>query len=337
MSDQIYPGSPVMVKIDGSKVRAIREAKGLTQLYVATAVEVTTDTVSRWENKRYPSIKKENGIKLADALEVELDEILDLSTLQEDTDSEIRADSFPATDHATDQIGKSPDQLNRLQQNQSEKRSTPAKHFNFKVLFFALTLVLALLCIVVYYFLTSHGNVGNSAISVERIVAPHFIAGQPLPVFVQIEKSDQNAVSIIVKEQLPPGCRLGSVSPPPSGEDLGNTIKWLTRITGSTTFFFTVITEPTFQGSLHFSGVSRDTLSGDAAINIIGDSKSTSSLHHWADANGDNRISDEEILAVYDLLSSDTNQIIDLDLLEEIWLGDGYIWQPETQQFTIVQ
>ena len=334
MSDQIYPGSPVMVKIDGSKVRAIREAKGLTQLYVATAVEVTTDTVSRWENKRYPSVKKENGIKLAKALEVELDEILDVSTLQEDTDTEINADSFPATDHATDQ---SPDKVNRLQQNHYEKQSARAKRFNSKVLFFALPVVLVLLCIGLYYFLTGRGNVADSAISVERIVAPHFIAGQTLPVFVQIEKNDQNAVSIIVKEQLPPGCRMGSVSPPPSGEDLGNTIKWLTRITGSTTFFFTVITEPTFQGSLHFSGVSRDTLSGDAALNITGDSKSASSLHHWADANGDNRISDEEILAVYDLLSSDTNQIIDLDLLEEIWLGDGYIWQPEKQQFTIVQ
>ena len=333
MSDQIYPGSPVMVKIDGSKVRAIREAKGLTQLYVATAVEVTTDTVSRWENKRYPSVKKENGIKLAEALEVELDEILDVSTLQEDTDTEINADSFPATD----QIGQFPDKVNRLKQNHYEKQSARAKRFNSKVLFFALPVVLVMLCIGLYYFLTGRGNVADSAISVERIVAPHFIAGQPLPVFVQIEKNDQNAVSIIVKEQLPPGCRLGSVSPPPSGEDLGNTIKWLTRITGSTTFFYTVITEPTFQGSLHFSGVSRDTLSGDAALNITGDSKSASSLHHWADANGDNRISDEEILAVYDLLSSDTNQIIDLDLLEEIWLGDGYIWQPEKQQFTIVQ
>jgi transcriptional regulator with XRE-family HTH domain len=333
MSDQIYPGSPVMVKIDGSKVRAIREAKGLTQLYVATAVEVTTDTVSRWENKRYPSIKKENGIKLADALEVELDEILDVSTLQEDTDTEINADSSPATD----QIGQSPDQVNRIQQSQYGKRSTGTKRFNSKVLIYALPIFLVMVCIGVYYFLTGRGNVADSALSVERIVAPHFIAGQPLPVFVQIEKSDQKAVSIIVKEQLPPGCRLGSVSPPPSGEDLGNTIKWLTRITSSTTFFFTVITEPTFQGSLHFSGVSRDTLSGDAALNIIGDSKSASSLHHWADANGDNRISDEEILAVYDLLSSDTNHIIDLDLLEEIWLGDGYIWQPEKQQFTIVQ
>ena len=72
MSDVMYPGGPVMVKIDGSKVRQIREQKGLTQLYIATAVDVTTDTVSRWENKRYPSIKKENGLRLAEALEVPL-------------------------------------------------------------------------------------------------------------------------------------------------------------------------------------------------------------------------------------------------------------------------
>jgi micrococcal nuclease len=36
-----------MVKIDGSKVRSLREAKGLTQLYIATVVEVTTDNYGR--------------------------------------------------------------------------------------------------------------------------------------------------------------------------------------------------------------------------------------------------------------------------------------------------
>ena len=66
-----------MVRIDGVRVREIREQKGLTQLYLATAVEVTTDTISRWENKRYPSIKGENAEKLAEALEVDLEEILD--------------------------------------------------------------------------------------------------------------------------------------------------------------------------------------------------------------------------------------------------------------------
>ena len=77
MGETNYSGGPVMVKIDGSKIRRIREEKGLTQLYIATAVEVTTDTVSRWENKRYPSIKKENGVKLAQALEVGLEDILE--------------------------------------------------------------------------------------------------------------------------------------------------------------------------------------------------------------------------------------------------------------------
>ena len=77
MSEQIYPGPSQMVKIDGSKVRNLREAKGLTQLYIATVVGVTTDTISRWENKRYPSIKEENALKLAEALEVTLDDILE--------------------------------------------------------------------------------------------------------------------------------------------------------------------------------------------------------------------------------------------------------------------
>ena len=75
MSDQQYPGPLQMVKIDGSKVRSLREAKGLTQLYIATVVGVTTDTISRWENKRYPSIKEENALKLAESLEVSLDEM----------------------------------------------------------------------------------------------------------------------------------------------------------------------------------------------------------------------------------------------------------------------
>ncbi len=66
-----------MVKVDGAKIKRLREEQGLTQLYLATAVQVTTDTISRWENRRYPSIKKENGIKLAEALNVALEDILE--------------------------------------------------------------------------------------------------------------------------------------------------------------------------------------------------------------------------------------------------------------------
>ena len=38
-----FPG----VAVDGTKLRTIREGKKLTQLYVASVVGVTTDTISR--------------------------------------------------------------------------------------------------------------------------------------------------------------------------------------------------------------------------------------------------------------------------------------------------
>ena len=69
-------GGIPMVNIDGARIRRIREEKGLTQLYVATVVGVTTDTISRWENRRYPNIKKENAVKLAEALETRMADIL---------------------------------------------------------------------------------------------------------------------------------------------------------------------------------------------------------------------------------------------------------------------
>src|SRR4051794_38221369 len=72
MEKGIVPG----VAIDGARIRTIREAKRLTQLYVASVVGVTTDTISRWENNRYPSIRRDNAEKLAGALEVTLDEIV---------------------------------------------------------------------------------------------------------------------------------------------------------------------------------------------------------------------------------------------------------------------
>ncbi|GAB4259891.1 helix-turn-helix domain-containing protein [Deferrisoma sp.] len=68
--------APPTLRLDGDKVRRIREAKGLTQLYVAEVVGVSVDTVSRWENNRTASVRRENAESLAAALEVDLAEIL---------------------------------------------------------------------------------------------------------------------------------------------------------------------------------------------------------------------------------------------------------------------
>lgn len=67
---------PPTLRLDGDKVRRVREAKGLTQLYVAEVVGVSVDTVSRWENNRTASVRRENAEALARALEVDLAEIL---------------------------------------------------------------------------------------------------------------------------------------------------------------------------------------------------------------------------------------------------------------------
>src|SRR5512144_422951 len=86
--DKMEKSTP-SVAVDGIKIKNIREAKKLTQLYVANVVGVTTDTISRWENNRYPAIKRDNAEKLASALEVELEEILRQETSEEPPGEEV--------------------------------------------------------------------------------------------------------------------------------------------------------------------------------------------------------------------------------------------------------
>ena len=309
-----------MVKIDGTKVRAIREQKGLTQLYVATVVEVTTDTVSRWENKRYPTIKKENGLKLAEALEVELSEILDSADEREPPEGDApEPEVLPPPSPATDA---------------TKENSAPASWYKKPGHLSILIVIAAILGGIwaTLHYLSPGDSISETTVT--RVVSPYFIPGKPFPVFLKILNSSPDAVSIIVKEELPADTKFTAAFPPSSGTP-GTTVKWLTKVSGSELFFYTVTTDPSFQGTLSFSGSVRDG-NGSHAAEILGDAHTRSSIHHWADIDGDNRISDEEILRVYDLVANETPTALDLDLLEEMWLGEGYRWQPEQQQFSIL-
>lgn len=336
MNEQNYPSAQVMIKIDGARIRAIREAKGLTQLYIATAVDVTTDTVSRWENKRYPSIKKENGLKLAEALEVELEDILDIA---EQSENITGADTpeFPASENQTTVVEAETIDLHADSQTDPPPYpQTAGRHWYNNIGHFGIILItIILICAGFYVYTVLHQNPAAAEIEVTRVVPPHFIAGQPLPVFLHVKKTSDKPVSIILKEDLPPGCRLEAASPLLSGSS-ATEIKWLTTISQSALFFYTVVTDPSFSGDLSFTGIVKNGLD-DEAVQITGGRKTVSGSHHWVDTNGDNRISDEEILMVYDLLLGDTGQIIDLDQLEEMWLGDGYVWSPDQQAFTIME
>lgn len=300
-----------MVKIDGSKVRSLRESKGLTQLYIATVVGVTTDTISRWENKRYPSIKEENGLKLAEALEVSLQQIL------EREDAATGQEEIPAITVSPPK----PPKLNRT-------------------LLWLLCLLVVLLLPFIWY---SMKKPAPATIFASRLLPTHIPAGQPFPVIIQVTTKQQGPFSLILKEVLPKGCEVLVSDPPFTGfvKNSGN-LKWIARTTGPITTFVYLAqknrhsADDTNDGSLRFKGsvTLRDKKSSET--NIAGSQVLPLADFHWADTNRDQRIEDSEILEAYDTFSALDNIGYDWQEIDEIWSAEGYLWDQDSQQFNIL-
>ncbi|BCL60965.1 transcriptional regulator [Desulfomarina profundi] len=307
-------GAMAMVKIDGTKVRELREKQGLTQLYVATAVQVTTDTISRWENKRYPSIKKENGLKLAEALGVELEELLETTE--------------PVVEQQT-----GPDR--EISPN-IEQSFPPSKHNNIRKAWPLLILsatIGSLILAVAFYFLQTTPTAKLNAI---RILPRHCIAGQPFPVIIKVNGADQSSIAIILKESLPPDSHIIKVFPEPSGNSTkGNILKWLLKIQSRALFSYLVAIDGKPGEKREFNGTLSINNGPANTLTIRGDHEVLLGEHHWADSNSDNIISDNEILTVYDLYSDIKGLKLDMDMIEEIWLGSGYRWNRQTNMFEI--
>ena len=310
MSEQRYPGPSQMVKIDGSKVKSLREAKALTQLYIATVVEVTTDTISRWENKRYPSVKEENALKLAEALEVSLDEILE-----------------------KEEAPPEPDEMPESVQISSEK---PRSN---RILLWLLALVLVLLLPFIWYNLKQPVPV---TISASRLLPPHTPAGQPFPVIINITTKQQGPFSLILKETLPEGCEPIVSAPPFTSFDKNDReLKWIGRTTGqSTTFVYLAKKQITSQDKTSISPLWFDgsvTLRNmkSSETKIAGSQVLPLENYHWADANKNNRIEDEEILAAYDTYWALDNIDYDWSEIDAIWSGQGYYWDAAAQKYVI--
>jgi transcriptional regulator with XRE-family HTH domain len=301
-----------MAQIDGSKVRNLREAKGLTQLYIATVVGVTTDTISRWENRRYPSIKEENARKLAEALEVTLDDILEKD--EEKTGTE-------ETPAAVIQQSKSP----------GSKR----------ILLWLMILAVVLLLPFTWYRLNQPEPV---TILATRVLPPHTPANQPFPVIIQVETKQQGPFSLILKETLPAGCEPIVSAPPFTGMAKKNSsLKWITRTSGQVTTFVYLAKRPVTESnpysnaSLRFKGSVTLNDEKSSETTIAGSQVLPLADYHWADANRDNRIEDAEILAVYDTFSTLDNVEYDWQEIDDIWSGEGYHWDGSKQKFIIKQ
>jgi transcriptional regulator with XRE-family HTH domain len=301
-----------MVKIDGSKVRGLRESKGLTQLYIATVVEVTTDTISRWENKRYPSIKEENALRLAEALEVTLDKILE----KEDEIEKSEKEPIVAV---------------------SQSRVPKSK----RILLWLMFLIVVLLLPFVWY---SFKQPEPVTIFASRTLPPHIPVGQPFPVIIQVETKQPGPFSLILRETLPADCELIVSAPPFTRMDKKTrSLKWIARTTGKVTTFVYMAKKLVIESntpsvsSLLFSGsvTLRDEKSSETAI--VGSLVLPFADYHWADANRDNRIEDAEILAVYDTFSMLDNVEYDWQKIDDIWSGEGYHWNSNKQEYVIQQ
>ena len=311
MTETAYPGAIAMVKIDGTKIRLLREQQGLTQLYVATVVQVTTDTISRWENKKYPTIKKENGLKLAEALGVTLDDIVESIAIE--------SDEIPALPETAPLPADHP------------HRRPLAQIWPLLVL---TTTLLAVIAAFAWYYLSS---TAQPAIIATRILPKRCTIGQPFPVIIEVSGIADKPVAIIIKENFPKTAKIKKIIPSLASANLKEPVlKWLHKAEGPSRFAYSVTLSADSTGDNLFSGTIASGNEAQREHAIGGASTIAIGPHHWADSNGDNVINDAEILTVYEQFGDIEALGIDLDLIEEIWLGSGYSWNEKKSIYTIL-
>ncbi|MCM2359830.1 MAG: helix-turn-helix domain-containing protein [Geobacteraceae bacterium] len=299
-ADKVEKSPLPVVAIDGARIKAVREAKKLTQLYVASVVGVTTDTISRWENNRYPSVRRDNAEKLAAALEVELAEILR------------REEAEPPVEEAPP--------------------APPRKERRRALLLFLAGA--ALLAAAALFLFRRPFAVPMAERQLPRFGAP----GKVIPVQVRISRREPSVTGLIVRERLPPGWRLVNAIPPAAtGQADAEEVKWLIPAgSGAATIFYTVRvpraaalqTTAGFSGEVvaHGGGVTRRGSSGgDRTVTVAG--------VHWADENGDGRIDDDEIMPAYYLTEEMKGLGLDWRTIEAVWSGGGYRWDPRSGEF----
>ncbi len=307
-------GTIPMAAIDGTQIRKLREEKGLTQLYLSTVVGVTTDTISRWENRRYPSIKLENAKKLALALQVEIEDILENGSTGPEKDRPENA--APA----------------------KKGHRTAAGTSSFRAGWPVIAGITLLLVFLAWGWLQQKPVF--PVITAERILPPHIPPGQSFPVLVRVTSSQTSPVALILKEVIPPGCAASNGIPAFTAVDAGkNTLKWIAKTAAEQTVFTYMVRVPDTAGlheKLSFDGYVTLKQGNGNRGNISGADTVLIDVYHWADTNRDNRIDDEEILAVYDRFSEIPELEINIDLIDSIWAGSGYYWDREKMTYVPV-
>lgn len=287
------------VCIDPFKLRSIREKMQLTQLYVSKVVGVTTDTISRWENNRYPTIRRENALKLAEALEVSLEDIL-LQPTDSDVDNE---------------------------------KSAKKKSFFFWLVLFLL--LLAGLIATGSFFTTPAPQL--ALVTAERLL-PNFAApGSTIPVQINLTHRAQSG-GIILREYFPKNWKIVQASPPASSLDnIHGVARWIIKAGDERDRVVYLVqvghtAEPGSEGAF-WGEIVASRQGNQSAVPVQGETTTRVESVHWVDANGDRRIDDVEMLEGSFIIEDMAGVHIDWDDLEELWDAGSYSWNKKKSQF----
>lgn len=301
MSEQLPP----MVCLDGTKVRTIREQQKLTQLYVAKVVGVTTDTISRWENNRYPSIKKENVLRLAEALEVDVELLL-----KED--------------------GEGGDVSSGVELQRPRRAG-----------FWILAGGILVAVVIGIFMLVTRRDIPPAPMEALRLLPTYAAPGNIIPVQVHLETEGESK-GFILREHFPSGWKLIEANPPASSLDNEKGIaRWIIRAGDNRRHFVYLIrvagsaeigTQADFSGEIVANADERQSpvpVGGSVSIKV--------EPFQWADLNGDRTIDDSEILRAYDMVEDMTGVHLDWEIVDNIWDAGSYRWDEKTKKFIPVK
>ncbi len=309
---------PQTVRLNSKKIKQIREEKGLTQLYVATVVGVTIDTISRWENKRYPSVKRENALKLAQTLEVDVQDILEEG-------EEERHENLDNSEVESREERRGPEDDSTTSEKQGLKNV-------FIVGIMALLFGAGGLFAGYFFFRPSNLPLDISAV---RYLPARCAQGSQFPVLIGVNITPQTRRTILLKEDIPRTLKVLKTVPRYTSIEKG-LLKWLYQGDTSKLKFVYIAQMPTSvkEGKrLRFKGLVTIKTSQTVNVNVGGNNCVIAAPFHWADKNGDNRIDDEEILDAYQLLSGVKGMTAVLKEVENLWAAGQYKWDKGTKRF----
>lgn len=299
MNQDNYDERAATVCLDSTEIKRVREGLQLTQLYVSKVVGVTTDTISRWENNRYPTIRRENALKLAEALEVPLADIL-LKPVEEAVLSKVKS-----------------------------SKSSPVV---WKVL--SILILLALIAFFAYF---RHAPIPPAAVTAERLLPGFASPGSVIPVMVALTHRTDNS-GIIVREYFPTGWKIIQADPPASSLDNVNGVaRWIIKAGDDRDRIVYLVqvdvlakpgSESSFQGEIVAS-----TQGNQSAVPVQGESRIVVAFTHWADTDGNGHIDDGEMLEASFTIEDMAGVHIDWNDLEQLWSAGRYTWNQKLGKF----